>query len=81
MTFDVPLCGAGGEPVDFSRTINSHGLIMLAPNTLLEAENVLSMPLRLSGGRSTVVTLRPGEHGFASVSATGRCARRPCVTS
>ena len=82
MTFDLPLCGAGGEPVDFSRTINSHGLIMLAPNTLLEAENVLSMPLRLSGGRSTVVTMRQVKRGLATVTATGaRCGARPCATN
>src|SRR5580692_1310968 len=29
VTFDLPLRGAGGEPVDFHRTIHSHGLIML----------------------------------------------------
>jgi N-glycosylase/DNA lyase len=69
--FDVPLCGAGGEPVDFQRTIHSHGLITLSPNALVEDETALQMPLRLSGGRTTVVVIRPGERGFARVSAGG----------
>jgi 3-methyladenine DNA glycosylase/8-oxoguanine DNA glycosylase len=71
VTFDLPLRGAGGEPVDFYRTINSHGLITLPPNEVPDAGDLLRMPLRLSGGRATVVEIRPGEHGFARVSASG----------
>jgi 3-methyladenine DNA glycosylase/8-oxoguanine DNA glycosylase len=69
--FDLPLLGAGGEPVDFHRTIHSHGLITLAPNTILEADGGLRMPLRLSRGRSTVVAIAPGAPGLAEVSASG----------
>jgi hypothetical protein len=29
---DLPLRGAGGEPVDFARTIVSHGVAELPPN-------------------------------------------------
>ena len=72
MRFDLPLTGGGGEPVDFHRTINSHGLIMLAPNTLFENDAALRMPLRLGDGRTTVVEVRPGPLGFARVSASGR---------
>jgi N-glycosylase/DNA lyase len=71
VTFDVPLRGAGGEPVDFYRTIHSHGLITLAPNAILEPGDALRMPLRLAAGRSTVVTIRPGEGGFTRVTAAG----------
>ena len=71
VTFDLPLCGAGGEPVDFQRTIHSHGLITLAPNALVEDETALEMPLRLGDGRTTVVTIRPGATGFARVTASG----------
>lgn len=71
MTFDLPLLGAGGEPVDFHRTIHSHGLITLAPNEVPDDGDVLRMPLRLGGGRTTLVEIRPGERGFARVSATG----------
>jgi len=69
--FDLPLRGAGGEPVDFRRTIHSHGLITLAPNTILEPGDVLRMPLRLKGGRTMLVSIAPGPHGFARVTASG----------
>src|ERR1700722_6599189 len=71
VTFDLPLCGAGGEPVDFHRTINSHGLITLSPNELDEENALLRMPLRLTGNRSTVVEIRLGAPGFARVTAAG----------
>jgi 3-methyladenine DNA glycosylase/8-oxoguanine DNA glycosylase len=71
VTFDVPLTGAGGEPVDFRRTVHSHGLITLAPNAVLEPGDALRMPLRLGDGRTTVLTMERGEPGFARVHATG----------
>jgi 3-methyladenine DNA glycosylase/8-oxoguanine DNA glycosylase len=71
VTFDVPLRGAGGEPVDFHRTIHSHGLITLSPNAILEPGDALRMPLRLTGGRTTVVEIRSGTTGFARVTASG----------
>lgn len=71
MTFDVPLSGAGGEPVDFHRTIYSHGLITLAPNVIDEHHDTLRMPLRLSSGKTTVIIIRPGPAGFATVTASG----------
>ena len=71
MTFDLPLRGAGGEPVDFHRTIHSHGLIALSPNDVPDEGDSLRMPLRLSGGRSTVIEIRPGAPGFARVTASG----------
>src|SRR5208282_2685964 len=53
------------------RTIHSHGLITLAPNTILEPGDVLRMPLRLKGGRTTLVTIAAGPLGFARVTASG----------
>jgi 3-methyladenine DNA glycosylase/8-oxoguanine DNA glycosylase len=70
--FDLSLTGGGGEPVDLQRTINSHGLIGLAPNTLLDGDTVLRMPLRLADGRSTVAVIAPGPLGFARVTIGGR---------
>jgi hypothetical protein len=32
LVVDLPLRGAGGEPVDFARTIVSHGVAELPPN-------------------------------------------------
>jgi len=33
---DLPLRGAGGEPIDFARTIVSHGVAELRPGYLRE---------------------------------------------
>jgi 3-methyladenine DNA glycosylase/8-oxoguanine DNA glycosylase len=71
VTFDVPLRGAGGEPVDFHRTIHSHGLITLSPNTIFAGGDGLRMPLRLTGKRTTVIELRPGPPGCTRISASG----------
>lgn len=71
MTFDLPLRGAGGEPVDFHRTIHSHGLITLSPNAIFAGGDGLRMPMKLAGGRTTVVELRPGPPGLARVAASG----------
>jgi 3-methyladenine DNA glycosylase/8-oxoguanine DNA glycosylase len=71
VTFDVPLRGAGGEPVDFHRTIHSHGLITLSPNTIFADGDGLRMPLRLTGDRTTVIELRPGPPGYTRVTASG----------
>jgi hypothetical protein len=59
---DVPLLGAGGEPVDFARTIASHGVAELPPNRLdLEArmlETTLPIP---HGARTIRLTERRGK--------------------
>jgi 3-methyladenine DNA glycosylase/8-oxoguanine DNA glycosylase len=59
---DLPLLGAGGEPVDFARTIASHGVAELPPNRLdLEArmlETTLPIP---HGARTIRLTERRGK--------------------
>jgi 3-methyladenine DNA glycosylase/8-oxoguanine DNA glycosylase len=70
--FDLALTGGGGEPVDLLRTLNSHGLIMLAPNARRDGDTVLRMPLRLADGRSTLAEIGPGPLGFARVTISGR---------
>jgi hypothetical protein len=45
---EIPLVGAGGEPVDFARTIVSHGVAELLPNQLdLEARTLGACDLRV----------------------------------
>ncbi len=44
---------------------------MLAPNTLFPDGTGLRMPMRLTGGRTTVAEFRPGPRGYARVSASG----------
>jgi 3-methyladenine DNA glycosylase/8-oxoguanine DNA glycosylase len=76
---ELPLLGGGGEPVDFARTIASHGVAELPPNRLdLEArllETTLAIP---RGARTVRVTGRDGkvriEAAAGSVGDRGRAA-------
>jgi N-glycosylase/DNA lyase len=51
---EIPLAGDGGEPVDFVRTIVSHGVAELPPNQLDFAERALETTLPIGDGARTV---------------------------
>jgi 3-methyladenine DNA glycosylase/8-oxoguanine DNA glycosylase len=51
---EIPLAGAGGEPVDFVRTIVSHGVAELSPNRLDFAARALETTLPLASSARTV---------------------------
>jgi 3-methyladenine DNA glycosylase/8-oxoguanine DNA glycosylase len=51
---DLPLRGAGGEPVDFARTIVSHGVAELPPNRVDLEGRTLETTLPVPGGARTV---------------------------
>jgi N-glycosylase/DNA lyase len=51
---EIPLLGAGGEPVDFARTIVSHGVAELPPNRVDLATRTLETTLPVPGGARTV---------------------------
>jgi 3-methyladenine DNA glycosylase/8-oxoguanine DNA glycosylase len=51
---DLPLRGAGGEPVDFARTIASHGVAELPPNRLDLEARVLETTLPIPRGARTI---------------------------
>ncbi|MFL5967443.1 MAG: DNA-3-methyladenine glycosylase family protein [Gaiellaceae bacterium] len=51
---DLPLRGAGGEPVDFARTIVSHGVAELSPNRLDLEARALQTTLPVPRGARTV---------------------------
>ena len=51
---ETPLAGAGGEPVDFVRTIVSHGVAELPPNRLDFAAHALETTLPVASGARTV---------------------------
>jgi 3-methyladenine DNA glycosylase/8-oxoguanine DNA glycosylase len=51
---ELPLVGAGGEPVDFARTIVSHGVAELPPNRVDVAGRVLETTLPVQRGARTV---------------------------
>jgi 3-methyladenine DNA glycosylase/8-oxoguanine DNA glycosylase len=68
---ELKLVGAGGEPVDFWRTVNSHGLSDLPPNVIDSVERTLE--LTLSPGPQTVV-VSAGAPG--AVAVHGRAPRQ-----
>jgi hypothetical protein len=51
---ELPLVGAGGEPVDFARTIVSHGVAELPPNQVDLAGRTLETTLPAARGARTV---------------------------
>src|SRR6188472_3697622 len=68
----LPLIGAGGEPVDFVATINSHGVASLPPvrqNAELATE--LDITLRLDDGAIRTVHLAEGQSGTVSIEVYG----------
>jgi hypothetical protein len=51
---EIPLRGPKGEPVDFARTIVSHGVAELPPNRVDLERHVLETTLPVPGGARTV---------------------------
>ena len=68
---EIELVGAGGEPVDFKRTLASHGVADLLPNRLDEEAWTLETTLDI-GGRAHQVTLSEGSPGHARVEGAKR---------
>jgi 3-methyladenine DNA glycosylase/8-oxoguanine DNA glycosylase len=66
----IELLGAGGEPVGFERTLLSHGVADLPPNTVAADGSRLDTVL-LAGGRAWPVTLERAGPGEARVCAAG----------
>jgi 3-methyladenine DNA glycosylase/8-oxoguanine DNA glycosylase len=66
----IALVGPGGEPVDFWRTVCSHGLTSLPPVTIDEESRSFAVTLRLPGGPRTVRVSARGQKE-AEVTATG----------
>jgi 3-methyladenine DNA glycosylase/8-oxoguanine DNA glycosylase len=70
---EIELVGAGGEPVDFRRTLASHGVADLLPNRLDEEQWTFATVLPI-GGRPRPVTLRQGRPGYAQVDGADKRA-------
>ena len=67
----MPLRGSGGEPVDFLRTIVSHGVAELPPNKLDLEGRTLQTTLAVPGGARTVrVTLEEDSRRIETVSGS-----------
>ncbi|HLJ03274.1 MAG TPA: hypothetical protein VKT31_07525 [Solirubrobacteraceae bacterium] len=67
----LELRGAGGEPVDFTRTVLSHGLADLPPNLIPQDGSRLQTVLRI-GDRAWLVSLEPAGQARARLQASGR---------
>jgi N-glycosylase/DNA lyase len=80
---ELPLRGAGGEPVDLWRTLVSHGFADLPPLALDEEARTLELTLALDGATARTVRVEQGARGRAALSVAGRkpsaAARRTLV--
>jgi 3-methyladenine DNA glycosylase/8-oxoguanine DNA glycosylase len=72
MELQIPLVGAGGEPVDLLRTITSHGLASLPPLEIDEERVALTTTLAVPGGAPRTVRVTAGRPGHARVEVVGR---------
>ena len=71
----LPLVGPHGEPVDLARTLTSHGFADLAPSSLDETANTLSLTIRVPGARPRRIRIEPGPSGSeAQVEVLGPAA-------
>ena len=66
MISELPLVGAGGEPVDLKRTLASHGVASLPPSSIDEASWTLEVTLP-SGRGARTVRVSQGRRGYANV--------------
>ena len=66
MIAELPLVGAGGEPVDLKRTLASHGVASLPPSSIDEAAWTLEVTLP-SGRGARAVRVMQGRAGYAQV--------------
>jgi 3-methyladenine DNA glycosylase/8-oxoguanine DNA glycosylase len=69
---ELRLAGAGGEPVDLWRTIQSHGLVDLPPMRIDDEARALEITVPLPSSRPRTVLIAPGRRGRARVTAVGR---------
>ena len=70
-TAELPLVGAGGEPVDLWRTLQSHGLVELPPMQIDPETRSLAVTLRIEGLGPRLVRVTHGRKGFANVEPVG----------
>jgi N-glycosylase/DNA lyase len=71
LTTEFELVGAGGEPVDLWRTLNSHGFAELPPMRLEEESRFLETTLPLPRGRPRTVRIGMGQDGAGRIKVLG----------
>jgi 3-methyladenine DNA glycosylase/8-oxoguanine DNA glycosylase len=65
------LTGAGGEPVDLVRTLNSHGFVDLPPMRPAADYHSLEITLPLGRGKPRTVRIHQGRRGHGGVTVLG----------
>jgi 3-methyladenine DNA glycosylase/8-oxoguanine DNA glycosylase len=78
---ELPLVGAGGEPVDLRRAIQSHGLIDLPPFRPLADGRELEVTLRLDGAGPRTIRIAEGRPAHARVVVAGAAQTRPALAA
>jgi N-glycosylase/DNA lyase len=78
-TVELRLLGAGGEPVDFRRTLASHGVADLPPNRIDEEAWTLELTLPVVGKTPRTVRVSEGRKGRARLEVLGRPAAQSDV--
>ncbi len=74
----LELTGAGGEPVDFARTVLSHGVADLPPNVIAEDGSRLETVLPATGS-AWLIELLPGAPGEARLLAPAGAPAPPAA--
>jgi 3-methyladenine DNA glycosylase/8-oxoguanine DNA glycosylase len=69
---EIELRGAGGEPVDFRRTLASHGVADLPPNRIDEEAWTLELTLPVDGKKPRTVRVSEGRTGYAKLEVLSR---------
>jgi 3-methyladenine DNA glycosylase/8-oxoguanine DNA glycosylase len=70
--FEIALRGGGGEPVDFMRTIMSHGIADLPPGHVDERAHGYTTTVALPTGPPRTIRITEGRPGFVEVAVQGR---------
>jgi 3-methyladenine DNA glycosylase/8-oxoguanine DNA glycosylase len=70
-SFELPLAGPAGEPVDLWRTLVSHGVADLPPSAVDEERRRLVTTVPLAGQRPRTISVSEGSRGRAVVEVLG----------
>lgn len=80
-TLTIPLVGPRGEPVDFLRTITSHGVADLAPGRVDETTGTYTTTVALRIGRPRSLTITEARKGVASIAVDGPTVSRTTASA
>ncbi len=69
---ELPLVGAGGERVDFRRTVASHGVGGLPPTRVSEDARSFETTLPLPGRRPRTIHVEEARRGRATIAVSGQ---------